>query len=70
MRIPMMLWANNVTGASQFRPAGANSDRVNHATAHDSAMEPLRWRNVVPPEFGSRRRGCRVIAAFTRHRRL
>jgi predicted PurR-regulated permease PerM len=65
-----MLWANNVTGASQFRPRGANSDRVNHATAHDYAMEPLRRPNVMPPEFGSRRRGCRVIAALSRGRTI
>ena len=29
-------------------------------------MEPLRWPNVVPPEFGSRRCGCHVNAALAR----
>jgi hypothetical protein len=46
MRIPMMLWADNVIGASQFRPTRADSERVNHSRAHDAAMELLPLADV------------------------
>jgi hypothetical protein len=43
----MMLWADNPTGAVQFRPTQDDSDRVNHPIAHDPAMELLLFPDVV-----------------------